>query len=302
MNESTQAVLAFEGVQKRFSGQTVVRDLRLAVPRGCVFALLGPNGAGKSTTVRMAMGVLRSDGGSLRVLGREVGADPSWVKQRVGYVPEVQFIYRWMRVREAIAFCASFYPTWNATLCQELLDRFELEGRKKVRHLSKGMGVKLSLLLAVSHEPEVLILDEPTSGLDPLVREEFVEGILRNMCDGRRTVLFASHTLQDVQRLADQVGILVNGELLVNRPIDELLESTKTIRAVLADGCRPRCTPGGAIFESLDRREWSVAVSDFSADQVDELRSQNQVEHVEVVNMNLEEIFKAYVRGRRNVA
>jgi len=298
----SETMLEFDGVTKAFRGQPAVRDLRLCVPRGCVFALLGPNGAGKSTTVRMAMGVLQPDGGAVRVLGREVYDDPSWIKQRVGYVPELQFIYRWMRVGEVVGFCASLYPTWNATLCHDLLRRFELDPRKKVRHLSKGMAVKLALVLAVAHEPEVLILDEPTSGLDPLVREEFVEGILRNMCDGRRTVLFASHTLQDVQRLADRVGIMVNGELLVDRPIDELVQSTKTIRAVLADDGAPRRTPDRAIFESRDRREWNVTVSDFSTEQVEAIRAQGGVQNVEVADMNLEEIFKAYVRGRRAVA
>lgn len=294
--------LAFDGVRKRYGRQEAVHDLRLSVPRGCVFALLGPNGAGKSTAVRMAMGMLRPDGGSIQVLGRDVYDDPSWIKQRVGYVSELQYLHRWMRVGEAVSFCAAFYPTWNATLCHELIERFELDPRKKVKHLSKGMTVKLGLVLAIAHEPEVLILDEPTSGLDPLVREEFVDGILRTMCDGRRTILFASHTLQDVQRLADRVGILVNGELLVDRPVDELVQSTKTIRAVLADDRTPRRTPEHAIFENRDRREWSVTVSDYSREQVEAIRAQEGVENVEVADMNLEEIFKAYVRGRRAVA
>lgn len=302
MSEPSEAVIEFVGVRKRFGTQEAVRELNLRIPRGCVYALLGPNGAGKSTTIKMAMGSLRRDEGSIRILGREVCDDPSWVKQRVGFVGELQFIYRWMRIGEVIRFCSSFYPTWNATLCQELLKRFELDPRKKVRHLSKGMTVKLGLLLAIAHEPEVLILDEPTSGLDPLMREDFVDGILRNMCDGRRSILFASHTLQDVSRLADRVGILVDGELLVDRPIDELLQTTKTIRAVLTDEKSPRRTPHGAIVESVDRREWSVTVSDFSAEQVEQVRSQNRVESIDAVNMNLEEIFKAYVRGRRNVA
>lgn len=302
MKRETESAIEFVGVRKNFGAQCAVRDLHLTIPRGCVYALLGPNGAGKSTTIRMAMGTVRRDAGAVRILGRDVRDDPTWVKRRVGFVGELQLIYRWMRVGEAVRFCSTFYPTWNADKCEDLLRRFELNPGKKVRHLSKGMTVKLALLLAVAHEPEVLILDEPTSGLDPMMREEFVDGVLRNMCDGRRSILFASHTLQDVQRLADRVGILVDGELLVDRPIDELLARTKTIRAVLADESSPRRTPAGAIVESLDRREWSVTVSDFSTEQMEQVRTQNRVESVDAADMNLEEIFKAYVRGRRNVA
>jgi ABC-2 type transport system ATP-binding protein len=126
------------------------------------------------------------------------------MKQRIGYVPEVPQMYRWMRVGELIGFTRAFYPTWNADECARLLDLFALDPAKKVRHLSKGMAAKLSLLLALSHDPEVLILDEPTSGLDPLVREEFLDGVLRAACKRRRTVLFSSHALEDVRRLADK--------------------------------------------------------------------------------------------------
>ncbi len=302
MSDVAGEAIRLTRVCKRYKAQRAVRDLSVSVPRGCVYALLGPNGAGKSTVIKMLMGLLRPNEGSIHVLGCDIADDPTWIKQRVGYVPELHFIYRWMRVAEAVGFCASFYPTWNDGLCGELLDRFELEGRKRVRHLSKGMVVKLALTLALSHEPEVLVLDEPTSGLDPLVREELLEGVLRTMCDGRRTILLASHTLTDVERLADRVGILYEGELLVDRPLDELLESTRTVRAVLRDGCLPQYTPPGTIYDRVDRREWSVTLADFSEEKLDELRSRNPITDAEVGRLNLEEIFKAYVRGRRVVA
>ena len=129
--------------------------------------------------------------------------------------PETHHIYRWMRVREVLGFCKSCFPTWNDQTCREMLDLFGLDPEKKVKHLSKGMLVKLSLLLAVSHEPELLLLDEPLSGLDPIAREEFLDGVLRTICDRGQTVLISSHMLDDVRRLADTVGILNNGRLVV---------------------------------------------------------------------------------------
>jgi ABC-2 type transport system ATP-binding protein len=161
------------------------------------------------------------------------------------------------------------------------------------------MAAKLSLLLALAHDPEVLILDEPMSGLDPIVREEFVEGVLQAVCERRRTVLFSSHTLSDVQRLADTIGVLYEGRLLVHRGVDELLGNARRIRAVLRDGCLPKREPKGTVWQRVDRREWLLTVSDFSPDMVDELRSQNALETVEVSGLNLEDLFKDYVKGRR---
>ena len=227
------------GLTKRFGRTLAVNNLSLTIPRGSTFGLLGPNGAGKSTTIKMLMGMLSITAGEARVLGIDVAADPVQVKQRVGYVPETHHIYRWMRVREAIGFCKSCFRSWNDQTCREMLELFGLDPEKKVKHLSKGMQAKLALLLAVSHEPELLLLDEPLSGLDPIAREEFLDGVLRTICDRGQTVLISSHMLDDVRRLADTVGILYEGKLLLQGNLDALLTSTKRICATLRDGCRP---------------------------------------------------------------
>ncbi len=289
-------------VTKRYGRTTVVDDLTLAIPTGSTFGLLGPNGAGKSTTLKMLMGMLSLTAGQIRVLGIDVFAEPARMKQRVGYVPEQPQMYRWMRVGEVIGFTRAFYPSWNDDLCARLLDLFALEVNKKVKHLSKGTAAKLALLLAIAHEPELLVLDEPTSGLDPIVREEFLDGVLRLLCERRCTVLFSSHTLADVQRLADTVGILYEGRLLVHRGVDELLASTKRIRAVLRDGCLPRWEPDGTVWQRVQRREWLLTVRDFSSETIAHLRAENPLEQVEVLDLSLEELFKDYVRGRRKTS
>ena len=225
---------------KQFGHTTAVNDLSLRVDRGSTFGLIGPNGAGKTTTMKMLMGILRPTTGAVTVLGTDVFAEPLVVKQRVGYVPESHHIDRWMRVGEAVGFCRSLYQSWNNQTCQQLLDLFELDPNKKVKQLSKGMQVKLSLVLAVAHEPEVLLLDEPMAGLDPLAREEFLDGVLRTICERGQTVIFSTHSLDDVQRLADTVGILYGGRLLVHRNIEELLATTKRIRATLTGGSSSR--------------------------------------------------------------
>jgi ABC-2 type transport system ATP-binding protein len=301
MIAESPADLAIEltGVTRRFGTATAVDDLTLRVPHGHTFGLIGPNGAGKSTTIKMLMGMLRPHRGRVRVLGIDVFAEQSRMKRRVGYVPEVPHMYRWMCVGELIDFTRAFYPSWNADECARLLDLFALDTAKKVRHLSRGMAAKLSLLLALAHDPEVLILDEPTSGLDPLVREEFLDGVLRAVCQRRRTVLFSSHALEDVRRLADTVGLLYDGRLLIQRGVEELLASARRIRAVLRDGRLPRREPAGLVWQHIERREWLLTVSDFSLDLVQTLRAENDLEHIEVTSLNLEELFKDFVKGRR---
>ena len=152
------------GLTGRFGETVAVRDLTLKIPVGTTLGFIGPNGAGKTTTIKMLMNLLRITTGEARVLGLDVAVNPVAIRQRVGYVPEQQFIYRWMRVGEAVGFCRSVYEKWNDKLCTELMQLFRLDSERRVKHLSKGAGVKLSLLLALSHEPELLLLDEPMAG------------------------------------------------------------------------------------------------------------------------------------------
>ncbi len=179
------------------------------------------------------------------------------------------------------------------------MELFELDANARVKDLSKGSGAKLSLLLAMAHDPEVLILDEPTSGLDPLVRDEFLEGVLAATAERGQTVLFSSHTLADVQRLADSVGLLHEGRLLLHSTVDDLLERTKRIRAVLTEPNATGDTPPGAIWQQVRGREWLVTVKDFSREQVEFIRSRPGVEQVDVIDMSLDDVFKDVVRGER---
>jgi len=292
-------VIELKGLTKRFRRTLAVDDLSLQVPRGSTFGLIGPNGAGKTTTIKMLMGMLSPTAGRARVLGMDVFAEPVRVKQRVGYVPETHHVHRWMRVREAIGFCRSMYESWNDETCRAMLDLFALDPDKRVKHLSKGMLAKLSLLLAVSHDPDLLVLDEPMAGLDPLAREEFLDGVLRTICDRGQTMLFSTHTLDDVQRLADTVGILYEGRLLVHRNIEELLAGTKRIQATLPDGCSPKFIPPGTFWQRVRGRQWLVTVGDFSPDTVPQIREKNSLDHVEVIDLGLEDVFKDLVKGQR---
>jgi ABC-2 type transport system ATP-binding protein len=332
----SDAAIELSGLTKWFRNTVALYDLSLSVPRGCTYGLLGPNGAGKSTSIKIMMGMLSITAGKVHVLGADVQADPVRVKRRVGYVPEIHNIYRWMRVGEVIGFCKSCFPTWNDKLCRDMLKLFALDPEKKVKHLSKGMQVKLSLLAAVSHEPELLLLDEPLSGLDPLAREEFLDGVLRTICDRGQTVLISSHSLDDVRRLADTIGILNNGRLIVEGNVDQLLTSTKRICATLRDGARPNLTLdkkgtgtlqepvpvlsdkknkmgtgsepsgevpvpvlSGVVWQRVEGREWTITVRDFSPEKVRQIEAIAGVENARVVDLGLEDLFKDFIRGQK---
>ena len=291
--------IQIDGVSKLYGQKIAVDDLSLRIPRGTSFGFLGPNGAGKTTTIRILLGLIRPSSGRVRVCGLDPRRDRRTCRIQIGYVPEEHLAYRWMRIGELVRFCQAFYPTWNASVCKWWMVHFGLAPDQKVKTLSKGMLAKLSLLLALSHEPEVLVMDEPTSGLDPIVREEFLDGIIEMLCDGEQTVLFSSHILSDVRRLADRVGIMFGGRLLADRPTDELVASTKRIRAVLHDGSVPDRQPTGIVCQAVEDREWLLTVSDFSARTETELQDSPEIRGFEVTDLDLEDVFKDYVRGAR---
>jgi ABC-2 type transport system ATP-binding protein len=301
MSIQTASEFAVEvvGVTKRFGKHVAVDNLTLQVPTGRTCGFIGPNGAGKTTTIKMLMGMLRPTAGQTRALGLDVAVDPLTIKQRVGYVPELHFIYRTMRVRDVLGFCRALFGTWNDRLCADLVKLFGIDAARKIKQLSKGTLAKLSLVVALAHEPEVLILDEPMSGLDPLAREEFLDGVLRSVCDRPRTILFSSHMLGDVQRMADMIAFIHEGRLLYCGATDALLSGTKRIRAVLRDGTQPGPPPAGTIWQRVEGREWLLTLRDFTPAAVEQLRAGQPLENVEVLDLGLDDIFKDYIRGQR---
>lgn len=299
MRESAAAVMA-RSLTKRFGNNDGVNGLDLTIPRGGKFGLLGPNGAGKSTTLKMLMGILRPDGGEVTVLGQESPADAPSLRARIGYVPERHYIYRWMAVGEVIGFTRAFYPTWNDRLCNSLLAQYGLAPEKRVEQLSHGMTTKLALILALSHEPELLILDEPTTGLDPIIREEFLEGILHPLVARTdRTVIFSSHIMSDIEAVSDTIAIVNEGRLIVCRSRAALLGRTKRVALTLGNATGENFDLPNVLEEVRDNGTIVLTMADFEHEQLDELRARPEVRSADVRDLSLEDIFKAYIRADR---
>ena len=188
---------------------------------------VGPNGAGKTTTIRLIMNLARPDSGHITVLGQQMPANQIELKRRIGYVPENHEFYSDMTVSWTAQFVGRQYPNWNEARFGDSLRRYDVDPRKKVGALSKGTRAKLAMALALAHHPELLILDEPTSGLDPVVRRELLSDLLEFVADGNRSVLFSTHITSDLERVADYITLIVNGQVAASDEREAMLERAR---------------------------------------------------------------------------
>ena len=215
------SAISARGLTRYFGSRAVVQQLDLDVPRGSVTGLLGLNGAGKTTTLRMLLGFLTPTRGESYILGKDSRELSPEDRARIGYTVEGHFLYGWMTVRQSEKFQRETFPRWNGSLFESTVRRFGIDPGQKVRVLSRGQRAGVSLALTLAAEPELLVLDDPSLGLDPVSRLALNETLL-DFCDsGTRTILLSSHLLDDVERVADRVVVMVHGRLVVNTTVDD---------------------------------------------------------------------------------
>jgi len=222
---------------KSFHDQPALRGLDLRVPAGSIFGFLGRNGAGKTTTIKTLMGLLRCDSGSAQVFGMPVvDADHSVeIRRRIGFVTEDKELYPYMTVEGLIRFTRPFFPKWRHDLERRYLQMFELPPGRKIPDLSKGMRSKLMLLLAISRGAELLILDEPTDGLDPAATEDVLRELVSIAASSGTTMFFSSHQLSEVELIADYIGIVDHGRMVVSGSLDDMKVQYQRLQMVFAD-------------------------------------------------------------------
>jgi ABC-2 type transport system ATP-binding protein len=290
----------FDQVRKRFGSEVALDGVSFDVPPGVVFALLGENGAGKSTAIRIMLGLAEADHGRSAVLGLPSRLEGERIRRRVGYVPEHPALYDWMDTGQIGWFAAGFYPDGFLTRYAELARQFGLPMTRKIKAMSKGMRAKVSLSLAMAHDPELLILDEPTSGLDALVRREFLESMVDRAALGK-TVFLSSHQIVEVERVADVVAILHKGKLLTVERLDQLKGRIRELTVTLDDGSDPNALPalarlnGQILSRRVKGRQWQALVEDMPDGFDSSLREHAEIHSVEVRSPSLEEIFVAYM-------
>jgi len=248
-------IIEFKDIRRAFvPGLDVLKGVTFGVTPGEVVGLLGRNGAGKTTLIRIAMGMLEAQSGSVHLFGLAPREEPLEVKQRVGYVSEDQVIPPFLRVKEVIALHRKLFKGWDDDMARTLAERFRLPLGSRISQMSKGQARQVALLCAVSHRPELLLLDEPAGGLDPAARREFLETSIQLLNETGSTILFSSHHLNDVERMADRVVLIHEGELLLDSDMDRMHEGYSiALVPYEANG-------DGAIRRMLSRHQSCIAV------------------------------------------
>ena len=221
----------------RHFGDFTLDSLNLTLPGGCILGLIGENGAGKSTTIRLILGMLRPDGGTVTILGRDNRDNLALTKQDIGVVLDEVGIPECMTPKQVGIVMADVFTRWDTKTYEGLLERFSLPENKKFREFSRGMKMKLGLAVALSHEAKLLILDEATSGLDPVVRDEVVSILSEFTRDESHSILISSHIVSDLEKLCDYVAFLHRGTLLLCEEKDMLLSEYGILH------CRPEDLP-----------------------------------------------------------
>ena len=298
---------------KKFGRTEAVRDLSFAVPEGSAFALIGANGAGKTTTIKVLMNIIEPTRGSASVLGVDSRKVSPRELAQIGYVSENQDMPEKLTVGEFLAYLRPFYPTWDRELEKSILGQLRLPLERKIGNLSHGMRMKMSLACALPFRPKLLVLDEPFSGLDPLVRDEFMEGLLEQA--GEMTILISSHELGEIDGVATHVAFLDEGKLLFQESMSDLVGRFREVHVTLERvGDQNGKSNGGVAVTVPFPRDWlrvrtvgnvlSFVDSQFSEGDVGEqLRSLvGNVKTIDAQPMPLRSIFTTLARAAREGA
>jgi ABC-2 type transport system ATP-binding protein len=282
----TELAIETRDLVKRYGSIAAVDGLSLSVPRGAVYALVGRNGSGKTTTIRTLLDLTRPDAGTARVLGMDCHAERVKVLERVGYVSDRPLLGGWTG-DQLVRFNRGFYPRWSDELVARYVRVFDIPMKQRFRNLSRGNQTKMWLMLALAQQPDVLILDEPTAGLDPVVTDQLLRVLVEDVAAEGRTVFMSSHHLSEIERIADWVGMIDKGKLLLEAPMEELRARFRRIQVA---GVAEMAMPVAAMRVRRSGASTEYVVRDGAEEFVDELE-RGGATVIQSSPMNLSEIF-----------
>jgi ABC-2 type transport system ATP-binding protein len=287
-----------EGVSKRYP-HFFLDNMSFELSEGNVLGFIGANGAGKSTTIRILMGLVHQDSGSVEVLGHPMPAEQTAAKLEIGFVSEDMRLYGAATLAWHMKFVASMYPRWDQPYADELLRRFDLRPEQKIKGFSHGQRVKAALLLALARQPRLLILDEPTTGLDPVARREVLSELMSVLTDEGRTIFFSSHNTQEVEQISDRIAFIDRGRLIAFDEKEDLLDRWRRLRLMIPPGHVLPQLPGIVEVAGSDRLP-VLTTSQFDPAVVSLCQDRGATVQA-VDSMTLEEIFVANVQSRREL-
>lgn len=217
-------ILEVKGLRKNYK-EFALQDINFALEKGYIMGFIGPNGAGKSTTIKLVMNLIKRDAGSIKVFGLDNINEEKAIKEKIGFVYDETYFYEELTIGEMKSIIAPFYKQWDEGVFRKHLKDFGLPVNKKIKTLSKGMKTKFALALALSHHAQLIIMDEPTSGLDPIFRNEILD-ILRDLIqDENKAVLFSTHITTDLDKVADYITFINNGQIVFSQAKDTVIDS-----------------------------------------------------------------------------
>ena len=250
------AAIEIRGLKKSF-GTFTLGPIDMTVPEGAIYGLVGPNGAGKTTAIDLLFGMGAKEAGQITVLGLDHLRDEVAMKQQVGYVSPDLTYSPWGKVGRVIQFVKGFYPTWDDAYCERLLRSLHVGTGERVMSLSFGARIKLSLILALSWRPRLLILDEPTVGVDAISKQEIFGELLSAVGDGERSVLISSHGLTDLERFADHLGMIKDGRMIFEGSTADIIARHRIVDFVTDQADRITHQPG-VFVQRRDANRWRV--------------------------------------------
>jgi ABC-2 type transport system ATP-binding protein len=232
------SAIEMKGVTKGFQNRSVLAGLDWSVPTGHVVGLVGRNGAGKSTLLQCALGLWKTDGGFIRVLGEDPADLSDAVRAQIGYVPQDSDLFEWLTATQMLAYFKTFYPRWNQAKVDALMHRWSIPADTAIRLLSGGERQRLSIVRALAHDPTLLVLDEPVASLDPAGRRDFLREVVDRTIEATTMVVFSTHIFSDLERVAMDIALLKDGRITVSGPLDQLSEQMRRVEgpsAILAE-------------------------------------------------------------------
>jgi len=286
----TDATVEASNLSKSFGDKQVLQDMSFGVSRGDVIGVLGKNGAGKTTLLELMLGFTPPSAGAVRVFGHDSYSLPGDIKVRVGFVPQQDELLDQLTVGDQLRVIASFYPHWDSALIDRLCGEWGVNVHARIKSMSVGERQKLSILLAFGHKPELLILDEPVASLDPIARRQFLEQLLTISADGERSIVFSSHIVSDIERLANRIWILKEGRLDWQGDLDSLKESIVRLHIRSTAPELPAFKIPGVLNLRRDGAFATAVVRDWTPEAQEALEKSASVQ-IEVETLGLEEIF-----------
>ena len=283
-------VIELRNLQKHFPPEAVLKGVDLCVREHSVLGLLGVNAAGKTTLLRCALGLFKPTGGEAIIYGGQAWDMPPEVKNKIGFVPQVPDLFDWMTAEQMLKYNAAFYKNWNQKYAMELLFKWEVVASMRIKNMSEGQKQRLAIVLAMGHSPDLLVLDEPVAALDPLARREFIRQLIELNADEGKTILFSTHIVSDLERIAAEVAIIKDGQVHYQGEIDTLKEQIVRLKILAKEDLPANLPIDKQLSVSISGRVASVCVQDFDSSRLESLKRELKAE-IEIQQLGLEDIF-----------